>query len=103
GSAAASAWASAAVSGVAVRPADVITSPACSPARSAGPPGVTDTIPVPAGLPPGPDQVGRDREPDALGLRAAARAGRGQRRDADHLPGRVHQRPAAVARVDRRA
>ena len=44
----ASAWESAVVSGVGVGPADLITSPGRSPARSAGPPLVTVTTPTPA-------------------------------------------------------
>src|SRR5262249_9690548 len=50
-----------------------------------------------------PGQVGRYGKPDPLGLGAALRAGGGQRRDSDHLAGGGYQRPAAVARVDRRA
>src|SRR5262249_17834149 len=48
-------------------------------------------------------QIGRYGEADALRLPAALRADRGQRRDADHAAGGGHQRPAAVAGVDRRA
>ena len=70
-----------------------------------------DRGPVRVGDVPGVDdlggdvagQVGRDGEADALGLAAALRAARGQRRDADHLAGGADQRAAAVARVDRGA
>jgi hypothetical protein len=42
-------------------------------------------------------QVERDRETDALSRAATVRAGRGQRRDVDHLSGGIHQGAAAVA------
>ena len=45
---------SAAASGMGSCSRDVITSPARNPARSAGPPGMTATIPAPAGLPSTP-------------------------------------------------
>ena len=116
----------------ACRPPCVMTSPARSPALSAGPPLVTATMPVPSGAPSWPvtvptwapiaarcelvtcaradelpgdvaGQVGRDGEADALHRGAALRARRGQRRDADDVAGDRHQGAAAVARVDRRA
>ena len=107
-------------------------SPAVIPALAAAPPAVTAATPTPAGCAGGvgdslradaergpagagdlaggdelPGDAGYgvagDREPDPGRGAAHLRIGGGQRRDADHLPGQVHQGAAAVAGVDRRA
>jgi drug/metabolite transporter (DMT)-like permease len=86
-------------------------SPVTAPASASAAPARSAAGPVRAGDASGPDDltgdvtgcVGRDRESDSLGLGTILRTGGGERGDADDLARGVHQRSAAIARVDRGA